>query len=59
MLFCFNFYFTVIAAFGLGANDVSNSFSTTIGSKTLPMSKALMLAVPAEFLGAILFGKYV
>eukprot|EP01084_Bolivina_argentea_P153013 266800_1 len=45
-----------IAAFGLGANDVSNSFSTTIGSKTLPMSKALMLAVPAEFLGAILFG---
>ena len=43
-----------ISAFGIGANDVANSFATAIASKTLTLAKACIIAGLMEFLGAVL-----
>ena len=45
-----------ISAFGIGANDVANSFATAIASKTLTLAKACIIAGLMEFLGAVLMG---
>ncbi|EFC47531.1 phosphate transporter [Naegleria gruberi] len=42
---------------GMGANDVANSFGTVVGSKTLSMKWAIVIASIFEFLGAM--GDYV
>jgi len=46
-------------AFNNGANDVSNAFACTVGSKALSMRKALVLGSSFTFLGAILLGGHV
>ena len=43
-------------AFGMGANDVSHSFGTSVGSGTLTMLQACTIAIFTEFLGATLLG---
>ncbi|KAK3855636.1 hypothetical protein Pcinc_036482 [Petrolisthes cinctipes] len=50
------FIVSFILAFGVGANDVANSFGTSVGSGVLTLKKACLLATIFEVLGAILIG---
>jgi inorganic phosphate transporter, PiT family len=44
---------------GVGANDLANIMSTTMGSKAISVKQALIIAVIFEFAGAILGGVHV
>ncbi|MBS0358741.1 MAG: inorganic phosphate transporter [Proteobacteria bacterium] len=44
---------------GVGANDLANVMSTTMGSKAVTVRKALIIAVIFEFMGAFLGGSEV
>jgi len=48
-----------LAAVGIGANDVANSYATSVGSKAITVKQAVMLAAVFEFLGALLMGSSV
>lgn len=50
------FIVAFVLALGLGANDVANSFGTSVGSKVLSLRGACVVATVCEIAGAVLAG---
>ncbi len=51
--------FGLLMTWGVGANDLANVMSTTMGSKAVTVRQALVIAVVFELLGALLGGTHV
>jgi len=55
-VFVLGLLFAAADAFGIGSNDVANSFATSVGSQSLSLRTACVIAVFTEFFGAIVLG---
>ncbi|KAG0202232.1 hypothetical protein BGX33_009811 [Mortierella sp. NVP41] len=55
-LFALGMMFAFLDSYGIGANDVSNSFGAAVGSGALNLKQAVFIASICEFLGAFLMG---
>ena len=58
-IFVTGIIFAFYNAWGGGANDCANSFATAVGSKTLTLKQAILVASVFEFCGAVLMGSHV
>lgn len=58
-IFAIAMIFAFLDAFNIGANDVSNSFSSSVSSRSLKYWQAMILAAIMEFTGALLVGNRV
>ncbi|KAM5442219.1 Na+/Pi symporter [Microsporum ferrugineum] len=55
-IFAIGLIFAFLDAWNIGANDVANSFATSVSSRSLTMMQAMMIATVMEFGGAVLVG---
>lgn len=55
-VFALGMIFAFLDAWNIGANDVANSFATSVSSRSLTMKQAMMIATFTEFGGAVLAG---
>ena len=55
-LFILATMFGVFMAFNVGGNDIANSFGTSVGSGTLTIPQALLIAAVFEVSGAVIAG---
>ncbi|RMZ92009.1 hypothetical protein DV736_g737, partial [Chaetothyriales sp. CBS 134916] len=58
-IFGFGLIFAFLDAWNIGANDVANSFATSVSSRSLTMLQAMLVATVCEFGGAVLAGSRV
>eukprot|EP00158_Paraphelidium_tribonemae_P002531 Partr_v1_DN25445_c0_g1_i1_m53417 putative phosphate len=54
--YALSFVTAFMLACGLGANDVSNSFATSVGAKVITLKQACIIAAFAEVSGSLLMG---
>ncbi len=55
-IFGLGIVFAFLDAWNIGANDVANSFATSVSSRSLTLPQAMIIATFTEFLGAFLVG---
>lgn len=58
-IFAIAMIFAFLDAYNIGANDVANSFASSVSSRSLKYWQAMVLATLCEFLGASLVGSRV
>ncbi|KAK5096856.1 Na+/Pi symporter [Lithohypha guttulata] len=58
-ILAFGLLFAFLDAWNIGANDVANSFATSVSSRSLTMLQAMCIATVCEFGGAVLAGSRV
>lgn len=56
LLLCLAVVFCFLMNWGVGANDLANVMSTTMGSKAISVRQAMLIAIIFEFAGAFLGG---
>lgn len=55
-IFALTMLFAFLDSWNIGANDVANSFATSVSSRSLTLIQAMMVATVMEFAGALLVG---
>ncbi|KAJ3283841.1 hypothetical protein HDU79_008733 [Rhizoclosmatium sp. JEL0117] len=55
-IFVVTLLFAFLDGYSIGANDVANSFATSVGSRSLTYAQAVCIALFTEFGGAVLLG---
>jgi len=55
-IFVFGLIFAFLDAWNIGANDVANSFATSVSSRSLTLKQAMVIASITEFTGALAVG---
>jgi sodium-dependent phosphate transporter len=55
-IFAIGILFAFLDAWSIGANDVANSFATSVSSRSLTLLQACLIATVMEFAGAVLVG---
>ncbi|KAK9469726.1 phosphate transporter [Lipomyces arxii] len=58
-IFAIGMIFAFLDAWNIGANDVANSFATSVSSRSLTYPQAMVIGACCEFLGAVLLGNRV
>ncbi|KAF2827022.1 phosphate transporter [Ophiobolus disseminans] len=58
-IFAIGTLFAFLDAWNIGANDVANSFATSVASRSLTLKQAMCIASVMEFAGAMLVGSRV